>query len=108
MEFGVWEDSYNELLRWMQAIQERVLGAIVQYTVSPHVVNGVQDPSTFILDRVFWSFKPCIEYFKYCKPIVQVDETFLTSKYHVTLLTAIAHDGSIKCFHSHLLLLKVR
>jgi len=20
MEFGVWEDSYNELLRWMQAI----------------------------------------------------------------------------------------
>jgi len=47
-----------------------------------------------ILNRVFWAFNPCIKGFKYCKPLVQVDETFLTGKYHGTLLTAIEKDGN--------------
>jgi len=32
--------------------------------------------------------------FDYCKPIVQVDGTFLTGKYHGTLLTVISQDGN--------------
>jgi len=38
MEFGDWEDSYNELPRWLQAIQESLPGTIVQYGVSPWMV----------------------------------------------------------------------
>jgi len=56
--------------------------------------EGDNDPPRVILNRVFWAFNSCIEGFKYCKPLVQVDETFLTGKYRGTLLTAIEQDGS--------------
>jgi len=98
MEFGDWEDSYNHLRKWLQAIQEVVPGTIVQCTGHPNVVDDVEDHSTYIFERVFWSFKPCIEGFKYCKPIVQVDGTFLTGKYHKTFLTAISQDGNRNIF----------
>jgi len=50
------------------------------------------------MERCFWAFGPCIEGFKYCKPVVQVDGTFLTGKYHATLLTTIAQDGNRNIF----------
>jgi len=55
MEFGDWEDSYNELLRWLQAIQESLPGTIVKYGVSPYVMDmdGVREPSICIFKRVF-------------------------------------------------------
>ena len=43
--------------------------------------------------RVFWSFGPCINGVAYCKPIVQVDGTWLYGKYARTLLIATAQDG---------------
>ena len=49
-------------------------------------------------DHVFWSFKPCIEGFKYCKLVVKVDDTFLIGKYHATLLTSIAQDENQNMF----------
>jgi len=42
--------------------------------------------------RVFWTFKPCIDGFPFCKPIVQVDETFLYGRYRGTLLVVVAQD----------------
>ncbi|XP_068503826.1 uncharacterized protein [Phaseolus vulgaris] len=98
MEFGDWDESYNHLQRWLQVVQDSVPGTVVQYITRTYVVDGVQDESNYILERVFWSFKPCIEGFKYCKPIVQVDGTFLTGKYHSTLLTAISQDGNRNIF----------
>ena len=56
--------------------------------------EGDNDPLRVIFNRVFWAFNSCIEGFKYCKPLVQVDRTFLTSKYRSTLLTAIRQNGS--------------
>jgi len=95
-EFGDWEESYNELPRWYQAVQESNLGTIIQYTgpsvlVKPH-------PSCYIMERVFWSFGPCIQGFNYCKPIVQVDGPFLIERYQGTLLTTLAQDGSYNIF----------
>ncbi|XP_020211209.1 uncharacterized protein LOC109796019 [Cajanus cajan] len=48
--------------------------------------------------RVFWTFKPCIDGFKYCKPNVQVDGTFLYGNYKGTLLVVVAQDGNNKIF----------
>nr|KYP35771.1 hypothetical protein KK1_043177 [Cajanus cajan] len=48
--------------------------------------------------RVFWTFKPCIHGFKYCKPIVQVDGTFLYGKYKGTLLVFVTQDSNNKIF----------
>jgi len=98
IEFGDWENSYNYLLRWLQALQESLFGTIVQYITRPVVFDGVKDNSYQILEHVFWAFKSCIGGFNYCKPIVQVDETLLTSKYHGTLLTTISQDGNHNVF----------
>ncbi|RZB47043.1 hypothetical protein D0Y65_050901 [Glycine soja] len=65
---------------------------IVKYKTSSSMEEGDDNPPRVILNRVFWAFNPCIEGFKYCKPLVQVDETFLIGKYHGTLLTAIGQD----------------
>ncbi|XP_019418538.1 PREDICTED: uncharacterized protein LOC109329318 [Lupinus angustifolius] len=58
----------------------------------------MEDSGRFILDRVFWAFKPCIDGFAYCKPIIQVDGTFLTGKYTGTLLIASPQDGNRRVF----------
>ncbi|XP_027346434.1 uncharacterized protein LOC113858142 [Abrus precatorius] len=58
-------------------------------------VAGHQVDNRFrVFERVFWSFKQCQEAFKFCKPILQVDETFLYGKYHHTLLIATTQDGN--------------
>ncbi|KAF1870871.1 hypothetical protein Lal_00030181 [Lupinus albus] len=93
-----WEGSYNELPRWMNVVQYFSPETIVKYEAHHHIVDGVEDPSRFIMDRVFWSLKPCIEEFAYCKPILQVDGTFLTGKYTGTLLIASSQDGYRRVF----------
>nr|KYP52009.1 hypothetical protein KK1_026086 [Cajanus cajan] len=65
--FGNWEESYNKL---------------------PYLDEG-----SVIFKRLFWTFKPCIDGFAFCKPIVQVDGTFLYGRYKGTLLVAVAQDG---------------
>ncbi|XP_027941192.1 uncharacterized protein LOC114194993 [Vigna unguiculata] len=72
-EFEDWEEPYNELPRWYQAVQESNLGTIIQCTGPPVVVSGQPDPSCYIMEHVFRSFGPCIQGFNYCKPVVQVD-----------------------------------
>src|SRR6266508_1002824 len=46
------------------------------------------------LIRLFWSFGQCIEAFMHCRPVICVDGTFLSGKYHGTLLTAIIVDAN--------------
>ncbi|XP_057734841.1 uncharacterized protein LOC130950355 [Arachis stenosperma] len=65
-----WEESYAELPR-----------------------NQV-DESTEYFHRLFWTFPPCIEAFRHCKPLVSIDETHLYGKCGGTLLLAIAQDGN--------------
>jgi len=98
MEFGDWEDSYNYLPKWFQALQQSFPGRIVQYVTRQVVVDSLEDNSCHVLERVFWAFKPCINRFSYCKPIVQVAGTILTGKYHATLLTAISQYGNRNIF----------
>ena len=43
---------------------------------------------------MFCAYKPCIYGFKYCKPVIYVDGTFLYGKYRSVLLTAEAVDGN--------------
>lgn len=52
------------------------------------------NPTCRMFHRVFWTFPPCVEGFKYCKRFVSVDGTHLYGKYGGTLLMAIAQDGN--------------
>ncbi|XP_027905666.1 uncharacterized protein LOC114165204 [Vigna unguiculata] len=98
MEYGDWDQSYNEVPRWLLAAQQTNLGTIFQLSGPPVNIDAEDGSSTYIMKRCFWAFGPCIEGFKYCKPVVQVDGTFLTGRYHATLLTAIAQDGNRNIF----------
>ncbi|KAF1879354.1 hypothetical protein Lal_00005820 [Lupinus albus] len=91
--YGDWEGSYKELPRWFNTVQCYAASTIVRYASSRH-----DESSSLILDRVFWAFKPCIEGFGFCKPILQVDGTFLTGKYNGTLLIASSQDGNRRIF----------
>ena len=46
----------------------------------------------------FWSFYPCIDGFKYCKPVISIDGTHLYGKYQEKLLVAMATDTNNKIF----------
>ena len=50
------------------------------------------------LHYVFWSFGPCIDGFKYCKPVISIDGTHLYGKYQEKLLVAMATDANNKVF----------
>ena len=49
-------------------------------------------PNTEIFQHVFWSFKPCIEGFEHCLPVLSIDGTHLYAKYKCTLLIAMRWD----------------
>ena len=54
--------------------------------------------NTEIFQRVFWSFKPSIEGFEYCCPVLRIDGTHLYEKYKGTLMIAMRYDGNNKLF----------
>ena len=49
-----------------------------------------------ILRYVFWAFAPCIEGFRHCKPMINIDGTHLYGKYRGVLLIAMATDANNK------------
>ena len=98
--YGNWEESYNILLKYLQALHLFVLGTIVRIQLKPALdESGQPIPNKVIFHRLFWSFKTCIVVFAFCKPMVQIDETWLYGRYWGTLLIAFAHDGANNYFH---------
>ena len=54
--------------------------------------------NTEIFQRVFWSFKPSIEGFKHCHPVLSIDGTHLYGKYKDMLLIAMGYDENNQLF----------
>ncbi|XP_057536703.1 uncharacterized protein LOC130814600 [Amaranthus tricolor] len=93
--YGTWEDSYPLLPRFLKALHVSNPGTVVEWFFKEDNDVGVYVyPSIRTFQRVFWAFKPSIEEFKYCKPLIAIDGTHLYGKYRHTLLTAIAQDGN--------------
>nr|XP_025628807.1 uncharacterized protein LOC112722034 [Arachis hypogaea] len=92
--YGDWDESYNELPRWVLGVQVTMPGSIAVLRTSPVRVGGQLDESKAYFHRLFWTFPPCIEVFHHCKPLVSIDGTHLYGKYGGTLLVAIAQDGN--------------
>jgi hypothetical protein len=53
---------------------------------------SLQNPVRHVLHRVFWSFTQTEHAFQFYRPVVLVDDTFLTEKYRGTLMMATAVD----------------
>jgi len=91
--YGNWEESYQKLSSLLNAMQLYVPAFIWKMKTQPAYEGNQLDVDHIIFKRVFWTFKPWIDGFKFCKPVVQVDETFLYGKYRGTLLVVVAQDG---------------
>ncbi|CAJ2627913.1 unnamed protein product [Trifolium pratense] len=91
--YGDWEDSYNDLPQWLMVMKKWLPGTIIKLQTSPTALDN-----QVFFQRLFWTFKPCIDGFAFCKPIVQVDGTWLYGKYKGTLLLAVAQDGNNNIF----------
>ncbi|XP_040950114.1 uncharacterized protein [Gossypium hirsutum] len=70
--YGDWDESYNEL----------------------QGPNGQLELGRRVFRRLFWTFDPCVKAFSHCKPLVQVDGTWLYGKYTQILLIAVAQDSN--------------
>ncbi|XP_057728687.1 uncharacterized protein LOC130944392 [Arachis stenosperma] len=92
--YGDWDESYNQLRRYLNALQAFVPGTIVDLQTRPYYVGNTLDRDSVMFHQVFWSFPSCIEAFRHCKPLVSVDGTHLYGKYADTLLMGIAQDGN--------------
>ena len=55
-------------------------------------------PNNETFQHVFWSFKPSIEGFASCCPVLSIDSTHLYGKYKGTLLIAMGCDGNNQLF----------
>ena len=65
-------------------------------------------PNTEIFQHVFRSFKPSIEGFEHCSPLLSIDGTHLYGRYKGALMIVMGVMEIISCFHWHLLLQKAR
>ncbi|XP_057745886.1 uncharacterized protein LOC130964812 [Arachis stenosperma] len=92
--YGDWDESYNDLPRWVLGVQLTMPGSVVVLKTSPVRVGRQVDESQAYFHRLFWTFPPCIEAFRHCKPLISIDGTHLYGKYGGTLLIAIAQDGN--------------
>ncbi|GFS46221.1 hypothetical protein Acr_00g0100880 [Actinidia rufa] len=72
MVFGDWDASYEKLPRFMRTLGLRNPGTAVILETLDLGIMGVK-----ALDRIFWPFRPCIEGFKHCLPVIGIDSTFL-------------------------------
>ncbi|XP_058776245.1 uncharacterized protein LOC131650558 [Vicia villosa] len=97
--YGNWETSYNDLPQWLLVMKTYLPGMIIDLETLPAFSNeGSQLGDKMIFHRLFWAFQPCIHGFAYCKPIVQVDGTWLYGRYRGTLLMVVAQDGNGNIF----------
>ncbi|XP_016169258.1 uncharacterized protein LOC107611900 [Arachis ipaensis] len=92
--YGDWEESYAELPCWILGVQSTMEGTVTLLKTSPVRVGDDVDDSTVYFHRLFWTFSPCVEASRHCKPLVSIDGTHLYGKYGGTLLLAIAQDGN--------------
>ncbi|XP_027348393.1 uncharacterized protein LOC113859937 [Abrus precatorius] len=92
--FGDWDESYATLPRWLEYMQLHSSGSVYKIETNDYVRGHQVDNRYRVFHRLFWSFQQCITAFNFCKPLIQVDGTFLYGKYRQTLLIATAQDGN--------------
>ena len=92
--YGTWDGFYEELPKWLVAVSTFVRDSIIELDVVSAYHSEVQLPDHRFFRRLFWSYAPCIRAFKHCKPVIQVDRTYLYGQYKGTLLIVVAQDGN--------------
>ncbi|XP_058761084.1 uncharacterized protein LOC131634432 [Vicia villosa] len=97
--YGNWEGSFKKLPRYLTTLQTYAPDTVsILETLPAHALDGTRVQGNEIFHRLFWAFQPCIRGFSYCKPILQIDGTWLCGKYKGTMLMVVAQDGNNNIF----------
>nr|XP_025628743.1 uncharacterized protein LOC112721955 [Arachis hypogaea] len=80
--YGDWDESYNELPKWVLGVQLTMPGTVTVLRTNPVRVGGQLDESQAYFHRLFWTFPPCVEAFRHCKLLVSIDGTHLYGKHN--------------------------
>ena len=91
--FGDFSQSYTKIPRLFLAIEQANPGCVVIWKTC-----DINMPNIEIFQCVLWSFKPSIDGFEHCRPVMSIDGTHLYGKYKGTLLTAMGCDRNNKLF----------
>ena len=91
--FGDFSQSYKELSRLFLAIEQANPRCVVIWKTF-----DINMPNTEIFQRMFWSFKPSIERFEHCRPVLSIDGAHLYGKYKDMLLIAMGCDRNNQLF----------
>ncbi|XP_074342587.1 uncharacterized protein LOC141680192 [Apium graveolens] len=86
------EESYQYLPIFMNAIQSFNHGTYVDWHFKEHDL-GLPIDEVVRFKRMFCAFKPCIDAFQHCIPVILIDGTHLYDKYRGVLITATTVDG---------------
>ncbi|KAL8144849.1 hypothetical protein AgCh_003170 [Apium graveolens] len=89
LKYSYIADMVMDLVAADPTVSEKVLMAAIVKEV------GYKPSSKKVVRfrRLFWKFKPCIDAFTHCIPVLQIDGTHLSGKYRGVLLTATTIDG---------------
>ncbi|PPR90184.1 hypothetical protein GOBAR_AA30504 [Gossypium barbadense] len=77
---GVSQD-HPKWIRWCQVPERYIPGCITGLETVPVYYNDRLLHGCQVFKRLFWSFKQCRDAFVYCKPLVQIDGTFMYGRY---------------------------
>ncbi|KAH0668592.1 hypothetical protein KY289_023085 [Solanum tuberosum] len=88
--YGNFEKSFSDLPKFFAAFQHFNHGTIVEWKHEESMSS--LEVKTFKF--VFWAFKPCIDGFQTCRPVISVDGTHMYGKYDIKLLIAVGIDGN--------------
>ncbi|XP_050207422.1 uncharacterized protein LOC126656842 [Mercurialis annua] len=92
--YGGWYDSFSMVHKFMNEMVHVNPGSFWHVEGAEVYADGILQPKVVTFIRMFWTFKPTIEGFRFCKPVLFVDGTHLYGKYKMTLLIASAIDGN--------------
>ncbi|XP_070020021.1 uncharacterized protein [Nicotiana sylvestris] len=91
--YGDQDKSFAYLPRYMAALQHLNPGTIVEWKLERSA--GIPE---YIFRYVFWAFKPAIDGFVHCRPVISIDGTHVYGKYNIKLLIAVAEDANGQIF----------
>jgi hypothetical protein len=74
--FGTWEGSYGILPRLFNAIQSINSGMKYNILTEPSI-----RPKVYYFKCATWAWGPCIEAFRYFRPVISIDAVFLSGRY---------------------------
>ncbi|XP_070050822.1 uncharacterized protein [Nicotiana tomentosiformis] len=85
--YGNWDKSFASLPKYMAALQHFNPETIIEWKLerSPGIPEH-------IFRYVFWAFKPVIDDFVHCRPVISIDATHVYEKYDIKLLIVVAVD----------------